>query len=1705
MSFDKELRKRTVAIVLSAVMASGGILPSVPAVMAEENSTGDSSIIAKAVIPKDNYSIKKDKYSTRLRVNLDNVPEFDISFQEQWEGEDEERFVKSMGEALLKKGKIQINDGKTWSFQEAGLKFANANTSSSFMTTNIAFMKEFCEAESLNITVTTPEGYQVVAEGITNELTPEDCELLLKDDTSSSGQGTEKEPGTDIESGTDTGTSPLPRPEVPSEGNEYTIYPYGTYLRHPSGSDKVLRIDFNEFQNGSDPKKTQVLDEATISINNHDYGSMKSLGFVVTHWFGYELKDLTKIKEQIDQDKLTITVKTSTGATTFTIINELSEAERQEITGNESKPEVPSVSSDVKIGDCRAQLVTAKDPNTPSMSGPTLEEKAQIITDAKGNSTLVLHFKTAEIMGIQAWSTNLELNGLKPEFLLRGDNTAVCLVPITSFNEKEKVFQGHIYSNVMDADVALKVTKPQITSDFADALQKQIIDVGNKLQNDNFYEETKTPVIEALNAAKNNPKDIVKAYNDLLKAEAGLREILADPFVGNILYHVKAKDASVLFKDSVAEYARVEEKDGKKILTVHYNSILTFEALVYAKDIKVFNQNGNEIPAKYELDENKNGTLTFEMKEIPPAGNFKVKITDGKGKIIESELQLDYATIVKGPFKQLLIDAVNEYGYYTDDNRQRVEMSKRKDSYTDTSWKYFEEVLKRCDEHLHVAVMQDVIDEDVAELKAARNNLVYKIKAGHGNTANTGIDAINQPARPYYPSDGNEHSELVGWAGSKVVFGKNNGVYRVLDNGQGPNGNGKMLLMAENVRVKHPFAEGEEAEEVRWKNSLLRKELNGEFYEKNYSPVEKTAIVETKVATCDYMDPGYGTPARNSVTEKITNDYIFAPSGEMVENENYGYGSRDSRIAAFPYTLRNVFTSDWGADTGLLNVKSTGSIDGRASLTSEDNETLPCLNIDASKILMTIDAKTGLSEKMTDVKPLESNLWKLVLKDESISLGDNLKGKVKGNQITLNLGEFKGEAMAVVVEGNDFKTGKIKSYGKVNDDQITLNSFDADKEKIYVMGIRDGEGAIAASVPVAVAVDGKIDSQIPQKPEENDHNQSDVSIGTIDMKMLHETRDQASMCNAMFDTKANVEVIGNEAVIKILVANPVPNFKDQGKDGTVKNMSVLYKGKTYKVEYDLTSKPMMTAKENNSLFGLKKGEKYPAQVLTVKLPKEALQEKIIPVKAYVNVVMLSDVDFRIEMSNLKLDAAKPEIEDGQKEKVKEVIDLIAKIGKVTIKDGDFIKEARNAYESLDVANQKLVTNIAALEDAEIVYKVIVQEENEKEAAKVDALIKSIGKVTKKSGEAIKIARTAYNKLDDAQKAEVKQLQTLMEAEKAFEKFKDDEAIKVYEVPVKMVKANKIGELSMGNQAIESKAKVSIGEKETTYEMNFKGIKISGLYGHLLKLWHYEEGIDGTPIEAVASNPYEDINLTGGKSSFYKTFTITRDSDREDSFYVKISVDAMEGFDQDANLIFDWDKAEKLESDEENIENPNANFKDVLEDAWYKDAVNYVVAKNIMVGTSEEFFSPELSTNRAMIVTMLYRLEGEPNIVTKQVYSDVNRGEWYAKAVSWASKNDIVSGYGDGKFGPTNTVTREQLATILYRYADYKGYKLDVHGNLAQFSDKGNINDWAYQAMDWAHAYGLINGTGQGIITPQGIATRAQVASIFMRFCENFSK
>jgi hypothetical protein len=182
------------------------------------------------------------------------------------------------------------------------------------------------------------------------------------------------------------------------------------------------------------------------------------------------------------------------------------------------------------------------------------------------------------------------------------------------------------------------------------------------------------------------------------------------------------------------------------------------------------------------------------------------------------------------------------------------------------------------------------------------------------------------------------------------------------------------------------------------------------------------------------------------------------------------------------------------------------------------------------------------------------------------------------------------------------------------------------------------------------------------------------------------------------------------------------------------------------------------------------------------------------------------------------------------------------------------------------------------------------------------------------------------------------------------------------------------------------------------------------------------------------------------------------------------------------------------------------YADAKTSDWFYEAVAFASQNGLFVGIDERTFAPQAQMTRAMLVTVLHRLAGEPAPTGRNVFADVRSGEWYVSAVTWANENGIVNGVGDLRFAPDDAITREQAVAILYRYAVFMGAtsgatSLDsaAYSGSLNFIDSAEISDWATDAVKWSASERIIAGKPGNLFDPQGGATRAEIASILMRF------
>jgi hypothetical protein len=175
-----------------------------------------------------------------------------------------------------------------------------------------------------------------------------------------------------------------------------------------------------------------------------------------------------------------------------------------------------------------------------------------------------------------------------------------------------------------------------------------------------------------------------------------------------------------------------------------------------------------------------------------------------------------------------------------------------------------------------------------------------------------------------------------------------------------------------------------------------------------------------------------------------------------------------------------------------------------------------------------------------------------------------------------------------------------------------------------------------------------------------------------------------------------------------------------------------------------------------------------------------------------------------------------------------------------------------------------------------------------------------------------------------------------------------------------------------------------------------------------------------------------------------------------------------------------------------------HFSDVPEDHWASQAITYVTARELFNGTGNGDFSADGQMTRAMVAQVLYSLTDKPAVSAPASFSDVPDGAWYSDAVAWAAQQGLVSGYGDGSFGAGDSVTREQLAFLLWKYAGSPAAQTDLN-----YQDSAQVSAYAQPALQWASEQGIVSGTGNGVLAPQGLATRAQVAQMMKKFMETW--
>lgn len=448
------------------------------------------------------------------------------------------------------------------------------------------------------------------------------------------------------------------------------------------------------------------------------------------------------------------------------------------------------------------------------------------------------------------------------------------------------------------------------------------------------------------------------------------------------------------------------------------------------------------------------------------------------------------------------------------------------------------------------------------------------------------------------------------------------------------------------------------------------------------------------------------------------------------------------------------------------------------------------------------------------------------------------------------------------------------------------------------------------------------------------------------------------------------------------------------------------------------------------------------------------------------------------------------------------IAAIGPIDEITLESAEQIQKARAGYDALNKYAQYIVecaepVSYYTLVEAEARLKELQEAAAEQEridraaAAAVDSLIDEIGDVTLESKQAIETARAAYDNLTPTQKTYVTKLNTLTAAETAYKALVDQKAADDV-----MEKINEIGEVTLDSKTAIEAARVAydaLTNDQKTLVENYD--VLTAAEAELARL------------EAEAKYEADLAAAAQVDEMIERLFPVNRYSGPA----IRMARAAYEALTADQKaLVKHYDDLVKAEAEFAAIppitpvgpskpskpstpdtSKDNLPFTDVASGSWYYDGVKYVCDNGLMNGTSANEFNPNANTTRSMIVTILARMEG---------VNTSGGATWYTAGRAWAMENGISDGTNmEGK------ITREQLAAMLYRYAKMKGYDVSASASLSGYTDASSVSGWATDAMRWAVSAGLINGRTATTLAPQGNATRAEVASILMRFMQKYTK
>ena len=403
--------------------------------------------------------------------------------------------------------------------------------------------------------------------------------------------------------------------------------------------------------------------------------------------------------------------------------------------------------------------------------------------------------------------------------------------------------------------------------------------------------------------------------------------------------------------------------------------------------------------------------------------------------------------------------------------------------------------------------------------------------------------------------------------------------------------------------------------------------------------------------------------------------------------------------------------------------------------------------------------------------------------------------------------------------------------------------------------------------------------------------------------------------------------------------------------------------------------------------------------------------------------------------------------------------LIEAIGTVTLESKEAIDAARASYDSLTDAQKALVRNYQTLLDAEAAYEALLKTDDEKAAEETERLIDAIGTVTLESKAAIEAARASYDSLTDAQKALVRNYQTLLDAEAAYEALLHTHAFGPWA-------SNQDGTHSRTCACGETETEPCECVRETVREATCTE---AGLIREVCPVCQWEKQEEAIPALGHDWGKWENEQPGDCFTPGSQVRQCARCGETEERSTEKNPADC-----------------------------PSRPFADLDTARWYHQGVDWAISSGLMNGMSATSFQPNTPLTRGQLVTILYRMAGQPTVGGKMPFRDVADGRFYTKPTLWASQKGLVKGVTETLFAPEQPITREQLMTILYRYAQLLGQDVEADGTLSGFSDWQKVSGYARKPMLWAVDRGLINGM-DGALVPQGQATRAQIATILFRW------